>query len=180
MHSLTAPAHLLLPTGEWRLDLDRSLLGFSVEKVAFGTVRGRFAEATASVTVTPGQTIATGALRSAGIDTGDERRDAHLRGEGFLDALGHPEIAFRASVVEPSGRRWRIGGELTIRDVTRPVELIVHAGQGRDAESRRLLVSGEIDRYDFGLRWNRAIEATGTVARIVRFAFDLTLTRATG
>jgi polyisoprenoid-binding protein YceI len=178
MHSVTAPAQLLLPTGEWRLDLDRSRLGFSVEKLAFGTVRGRFRDAAASVTVTPEQTVATGSIRVAGIDTGDERRDAHLRGEGFFDALQYPKISFRTSVVEPIGHRWLTTAELTIRDVTRAVELVVHAGQSPDVEYRRLLVYGEIDRFDFGVRWNRAIEATGTVARIVRVAFDLTLARA--
>jgi hypothetical protein len=69
MHSVTAPAQLLLPTGEWQLDLDRSRLGFSVEKLAFGTVRGHFRDAAASITVTPEQTVATGSLRVAGIDT---------------------------------------------------------------------------------------------------------------
>jgi hypothetical protein len=113
-------------------------------------------------------------VRSAGsVDTGDERRDAHLRGDGFLAVLEHPEISFEMSDIEQVGHLWQIAADVTIRNRTRVVEMVVHIGENSDTERRRLMIYGQLDRHEFGLRWNRAIEAAGAVAPVVRFAFDL-------
>jgi polyisoprenoid-binding protein YceI len=113
-------------------------------------------------------------VRVASIATGNADRDAHLLAPGFFAAGTYPEITFRASRMEAlADGRWRIGGELTIRDRTRPVELIA----SRRAHAR-LRVDGEIDRRDFGLTWSRAIEATGAVGVTVRLELDLGLERA--
>jgi polyisoprenoid-binding protein YceI len=178
MHSVSAPLRAILPNGAWRLDPDHSLLGFSVEKLGYGTVRGRFREVAATVTVTSEETIATGSIRAGSVDTGDERRDAHLRGDGFFAVLEHPEISFEMSDIEQVGHLWQIAADVTIRNSTRVVEMVVDIGENSDAERRRLMICGQLERYAFGLRWNRATEATGAVAPVVRFAFDLALERA--
>jgi polyisoprenoid-binding protein YceI len=108
-------------------------------------------------------------VRVASIATGNGDRDAHLR--SFFAAEAFPEIAFASrEIVAVDERCFRVRGEFTIRDQQREVELIATR---RDAH--RIEVRGEIDRREFGLTWNRAIEATGAVSTTIRIALDLRL-----
>jgi polyisoprenoid-binding protein YceI len=162
-----------LPDGRWRIDAARSRIGFSVRKLGVGTVRGCFAEANGELIADSGRVSASGSVQVAGISTGDATRDAHLRGPGFFAADDHPEISFASSEITPLDERTlAIRGRLTIRGVERELELVATVA----AENpRRLEVRGEIDRRDYGLTWNRGIEATGVVSTRVQIELDLEL-----
>jgi polyisoprenoid-binding protein YceI len=172
------PQFGLLPEGHWRIDPSRSRLEFSVRKLGAGTVHGRFADADGHLVVEAGQASASGSVRVASIATGSEDRDAHLRAAGFFAADAYPEIAFASRAIVPDDERgYRICGDLTIRGQTREVELIAALPVGPDVQ-QRIEVRGQIDRRDFGLTWNRAIEMTGAVSTTVRIELDLQLVRA--
>lgn len=154
----------------WQVNPSRSSVGFAIRKLGAGTVHGRFTDF-------EGALDRGGSVRVASIATGDAKRDEHLLAPGFFAADEHPLMSFairRVDVLEDGARR--IAGELTIRDRTRPVELLARPGSG-GGERRRLRLTGELDRGDFGLVWNRAIEATGAVGMKVALELDLELSR---
>jgi polyisoprenoid-binding protein YceI len=155
--SANAPTLVRLPVG--RVDPSRSRIGFTIRKLGAGTVRGRFAAVRGELT----SAGACGHVRVADIDTGDALRDHHLQNLFAADTC--PEITFASSTVDGT----RVRGELTIRGVTREIELTV-AVRGRRFEAR-----GELDRRDFGLTWNRAIEASGAVGTAVQIELDVQL-----
>ncbi len=165
----------LLSDGVWRVDPSRSRVGFRVRKLGAGTVRGSFGGARGELRAEGGRATASGAVAVAELDSGSADRDEHLCGPGFFAAETYPEIAFSSREIAPCEDGLRILGELTIRDRSREVELIATAAE---RPARRLRVRGEIDRHDFGLTWNRAIEATGVVASTVRIELELALVRA--
>jgi polyisoprenoid-binding protein YceI len=141
----------------WQVDPSRSSVGFAIRKLGAGVVRGRFTDF-------EGALDRGGSVRVASIATGDAKRDEH------------PLIGFsiaRIDVLDDGA--WRIAGELTIRDRTRPVELL--ARHEADGQRRRLRLTGEVDRRAFGLVWNRAIEATGAVGTQVALELDRELRR---
>jgi polyisoprenoid-binding protein YceI len=153
----------------WQVDPSRSRVGFAIRKLGAGTVRGRFTDF-------EGALDRGGSVRVASIATGDAKRDEHLLAPNFFAADEHPLIGFRIARIDVADDgAWRIASELTIRDRTRPVELRARqeTGDGR----RHLRLTGEIDRRDFGLVWNRAIEATGAVGNQVALELDLELSR---
>ena len=100
-------------------------------------------------------------------DTCDEQRDAHLRSPDFLDAATHPTIGFVATDVQGEGDAWRVRGDLTIRGVTRPVTLEVAVdGEGDDPWGNHrvgLTATTTIDRTQWGLTWNAALETGGVL-----------------
>jgi polyisoprenoid-binding protein YceI len=160
----------LLDRQTWQVDPSHSSVGFAIRKLGAGTVHGRFNEF-------EGVLDHGGTVRVASIATGNADRDAHLLAPGIFAADEHPLIGFeirRVDVLDDGA--WRIAGALTIRDRTRPVELVAHHVT-RGEERRRLRLTGQIDRRDFGLTWNRAIEATGAVGSKVRLELDLELSR---
>ena len=152
----------------WTIDPDHSHVGFGVRHLAIATVRGRFRLFGGTVETdddgTPHRIEAT--ADAASIDTGVERRDAHLRSADFLDADAHPVLALASTrlVAEGAGRA-RIEATLAMRGATHPVTLELRwhgpvTGTGGEA---RLVgeATGTIRRSQWGLTWNRAIEAGG-------------------
>lgn len=147
----------------------------SVEAVArhmmVARIRGRFADFSGTIDVAenPVDSSATVTIDAASVHTAEPRRDAHLRSADFLDAENHPTLTFRTQGLRPgpSQAEWLLDGELTIRGTTRPVTLearflgavIDHRGRHRIMFS----ATTEIDREDFGLVWNQALEAGGVV-----------------
>jgi polyisoprenoid-binding protein YceI len=126
-----------------------------------------------------------GSIRVASLETLDARRDEHLRSPDFFDVERFPEIAFEADdiVLNGDGKSFLVPGELTIKDVTRPVLLdgaFRGAGVHPDGGERiAFALRGELDRTDFGLAWNRAIETGGVlVGNAVELALDVSAVRA--
>jgi polyisoprenoid-binding protein YceI len=131
-------------------------------------VRGHFSEFSGAIHVTedPEGSSAELVIRASSIDTGSEDRDKHLRSADFLDLERFPEIRFKSTKVElPGENRLVVTGDLTIRDVTRPVVLQAEfTGLSEDPWGDRragFSATTEIDREEFGASWNLALEAGG-------------------
>ncbi|WP_243664887.1 YceI family protein [Rhodothermus marinus] len=122
---------------------------------------------------------ATATIRVASINTGIERRDNHLRSPDFFDAEKYPEIRFVSKEVRNiQGNKFQLVGDLTIKDVTKEVVLDVEflgTAQGMQGELRAAFTArGTIDRFDYGLQWNRLTEAGGVVVgREVTLLIDI-------
>jgi polyisoprenoid-binding protein YceI len=172
---LTIPA-----PGTYLLDQAHRRVGFVARHMMVSKVRGQFAEATAAITVaeSPLNSSVTATIEAASIHTGQPDRDAHLRSGDFLDAEKYPTLEFRSTGVKShSGNRFVLTGDLTIRDVTRPVELDVEfEGVGRSPFGQDIFgftATTEIDREDFGLTWNVALETGGVlVGRKVKIEIE--------
>ncbi|GII63481.1 polyisoprenoid-binding protein [Sphaerisporangium krabiense] len=157
-------------SGTFDLDAAHSIVGFTAKHMMVTKVRGRFQDFTGSVTIAenPLESSAELTIRTASIDTGSTDRDNHLRSEDFLAVDKFPELTFRsARVVEHSGDDFTVVGDLTIRDVTKQVTLKVeYGGAGTNpwgAEVFGFSIETEIDREDFGLTWNVALETGGVL-----------------
>lgn len=158
-------------TGTWTIDSAHSVAEFSVKHMMVSTVKGRFREVEGALSIDeerPERSSVSATIAAGSIDTGVEMRDNHLRSADFFEAETYPALTFRSTSVERvDDERWRIAGELTIRDVTRPVVLETEfEGQIRDAYGKQraaFTATTQINRKDFGLNWNGAIEAGGVV-----------------
>ena len=162
-----------LPT-TWTMDPAHSSVEFAIKHMMMTTVRGRFKTLEATLSGDPehpenGRVEVV--LDVASIDTGVADRDAHLRSGDFFDAEKYPQITFRSTGVDGSfreeGDRFRLHGELTIRDTTLPVTLdCVFEGRGKDPWGKQRLgftARGELDRREWGLKWNQVIETGGVL-----------------
>lgn len=154
-------------SGTWLLDMAHSEIGFSVRHAGISKVRGRFTEATAEARVRESLADASlhATVKTASFDSGDANRDAHVRGADFFDVEKYPEMTFRATNIEGDGEDYTLTGDLTIKGVTKPVELEVEfTGVAVDpfgATRAGFSAESEISRKDFGLTWNAALETGG-------------------
>jgi polyisoprenoid-binding protein YceI len=155
---------------EWKIDAAHSLVQFAVKHMMFTTVRGRFTDVQGTIHCVdesdPTSASVEATISAASIDTGDAQRDTHLRSPDFLDVEEFPTISFKSTRVERTAQdQLRITGDLTIRDVTRGVVLdTTFNGRGTNPWGQE--VSGftaetRINRKDFGLTWNAALESGG-------------------
>jgi polyisoprenoid-binding protein YceI len=156
--------------GTYVLDPTHTRIGFVARHLMVTKVRGHFADFDGSITVAedPTQSTAEATLRTVSIDTGTADRDNHLRSGDFLEAEKYPEITFRnARVLSQDGTGFRVVGDLTIKDVTKQVELAVELdGVAKDPwgnEKLAVTASTEIDREEFGMTWNVALETGGVL-----------------
>ena len=172
-----------LPAGHYDLDPAHSRLGFAVRHAMVTTVRGAFSDVTGSADLDPAGTSSVYVeIAAASVDTRQPDRDAHLRGADFLDAERFPTLVFAASEVEFTETAVRLAGELTIRDVTRPLEVVLEfVGRVRDPFGNdRVGLEGSVvvDRREWGLTWNAALEAGGVlVANRVTLEFEVAAVR---
>ncbi|MEV4761432.1 YceI family protein [Micromonospora chokoriensis] len=172
---------LTIPTaGTYALDVAHKRVGFVARHMMVSKVRGEFNEATATITVAedPLQSSVVATIQAASIDTTQADRDAHLRSPEFLDSDKFPTLEFRSTGVNSrNGNEFVLAGELTIKDVTRPVELEVEfEGVGRSPFGQDIFgfsASTEIDREEFGLTWNVALETGGVlVSRKIKIEIE--------
>ncbi len=154
--------------GTWTIDPTHTAIEFEAKHLMIAKVKGRFAEFDGALTVAddPTQSVVSVTIKAASIDTRTEQRDEHLRSPDFLEVDKYPEIAFVSTSLEhEDGDDWRINGDLTIHGVTKPVTLKTeYEGQAGDPwGGQRVAFSAEtkIDREDWGLTWNQALEAGG-------------------
>jgi polyisoprenoid-binding protein YceI len=164
-NGLTIPA-----PGTYDLDPAHKLVGFVARHMMVAKVRGEFREATATITVAedPLQSSVSATIQAASITTNQTDRDNHLRSGDFLETEKYPTLEFRSTgVKEVNGSEFVLDGELTIKGITRPVELTVEfEGAGRNPYGKDIFgfsASTEIDREDYGLTWNVAIEGGGVL-----------------
>ncbi len=155
----------------WDIDTVHSSVGFTVRHLVISKVHGRFARWSGTLALDdarPERSRVEARIEAASIDTHEPQRDAHLRSADFLDAERHPEITFHSTATTRAGDgRFELAGDLTIAGVTRPVRLEVEAlGRAKDpwgGERAGFSARTTIDRSDFGLVWNQALEAGGVV-----------------
>jgi polyisoprenoid-binding protein YceI len=145
------------PAGTWAVDPVHSTVGFEVAYMA-GTFRGTFREIDARLTVDGEHARLEGSARVASVDVKDENLSAHLQSPDFFDAERHPELRFAADEIRVDGERVSVPGEITIKGVTRPVEVTgaVAAPMADPYGNERigLRLTAVVDRTDFGLNWN--------------------------
>jgi polyisoprenoid-binding protein YceI len=156
--------------GTYTLDPNHQRVGFVARHLMVSKVRGHFQEATATITITedPLESSVTATLNAASITTGNEQRDGHLKSGDFLDVEKFPTLEYRSTGVKSiEGNQLVLAGELTIRDVTVPVDLDVELeGVGRSPFGHDVFgfsAIGEIDREAFGITWNMALETGGVM-----------------
>jgi len=155
-------------TTAWKLDPAHTVVEFSAKHMMITTVRGRIAEVEGTIYTderNPGKSSVDVTLKGASLDTRNDQRDQHLRSADFLNVEQFPEITFRSTRIEGGQENFKLTGDLTIRDVTRPVTLDVEfGGKNKDpwgGERVGFSASAKIDRRDFGLTWNQALETGG-------------------
>jgi len=156
--------------GTYALDKGHTTIEFVGRHLMITKVRGRFTEFDGQLVIgeAPEDSSVEVTIDTASVDTSDEKRDGHLRSADFLDVENYPTIAFRSTSVE-MGRDGtaKVTGDLTVKDVTRPVTLDVEfdGAQADPWGGQRLgfSASAEIDREDWGLTWNVALETGGVL-----------------
>jgi polyisoprenoid-binding protein YceI len=169
--SLREPEGVTLPEpGTYALDPAHTTVEFVGRHLMITKVRGRFTDFSGQIVIgaTPAESSVEVTIKTASIESSDEKRDGHLRSPDFLDADKYPTMTFKSTAVDV-GRdgTGKVTGDLTVKDVTRPVTLDVEfeGAQPDPWGGQRLGFSAtaEIDREDWGLTWNVALETGGVL-----------------
>jgi polyisoprenoid-binding protein YceI len=171
--------------GTWEIDPAHSSIAFWARHLVVAKVRGHFGSFAGVIHVAenPAESWAEATIDAATIDTANETRDAHLRSPDFLHVERFPALRFRSTGLGRTGESsFRLDGELTIRDVTRPVALdVAYEGLTPDPWGNTRAVfyaTTEIDREEFGITWNQALESGGVlVGRTVRIELEIEAVR---
>lgn len=153
----------------WEIDPAHTLLEFSAKHMMFTTVRGRFREFSGTLNLNEDdltKSSVEGTVDAASLTTGNPDRDAHLRSADFFDVEQYPAMAFKSTRIQPAdGKQFKLVGDLTIKDVTREIVLdTTYEGPSKDPwGNQRMAFSAQstLNRKDFGLNWNVALEAGG-------------------
>lgn len=166
-----------LPTGTWQLDPVHSSVGFEIPYLV-GTFRGQFREVAGGLIVDGDEARLHGSAPVASVDVKEENLSAHLLSPDFFDAERNPELRFESSDIRRSGDDITVLGEITIKGVTKPVELTGTIADPVDhyAGGRRLGLRLEttIDRTDFGVNWNMSLpDGRPALADEVKIVADL-------
>jgi polyisoprenoid-binding protein YceI len=179
-----ASAVSAIPAGRWSVDASRSSVTFSVKHMMLATMNGRFHDFDGTLEIGTGAPHATGAVKAASIDTNEAVRDEHLRrSPDFFDVERYPEISFDANRIDHlDGGRLRIVGDLTMRSVTREIQLDARLnGTPRETgeqERIELTLRGALNRKDFGLSWNQTLDTGGVLlGDKVKIALTITAVR---
>jgi polyisoprenoid-binding protein YceI len=156
---------------EWKLDRAHSGVTFSIKHMVISEVTGKFRDFAITLTSSKDDftdAVLEGTIKVQSLDTDNEGRDRHLKTDDFFNAGQFPEIKFKSTSVEKVGdKNYKINGELTIRDVTKKVtwDAVLNgtliSKQGTRAAWKATLA---VNRFDYGLKWDRLTEAGGLVA----------------
>ena len=165
----------------WKIDPAHSNVEFAVKHLMISTVKGRFSDVEGEIVIAdadPSKSSVVATLKAASIDTRTGQRDDHLRSADFLDAVNFPEITFKSTRITGDASEFKVTGDLAIRGVTREVTLdATHEGAGKDpwgGDRIAFSATTKLDRRDFGLTWNQAIEAGGVlVGNDVKVSIDV-------
>ncbi len=156
--------------GTYVLDAAHKRVGFVVRHLMVSKVRGNFGEASATITIgeDPLQSSVTATIATESVFTGQPDRDNHLRTGDFFEVAKYPTIEFRSTGIRSfEGNEFVLEGELTIKGITKPVELLVEfEGVGRSPYGHDVFgfsATTEIDREDWGLTYNMALESGGVM-----------------
>lgn len=171
---------------KWEMDVSHSSVGFAVDHMAFSETTGKFKKFSGSFT-TPDDNFnsisGTVTIQVESIDTDNADRDKHLRSADFFESDKYPTITFAAKSIKKSGKNVTIGGDLTMKGVTKPVSLTGQfKGVGKGAFGGTIAgffrLETKVNRKDYGLTWNKALEAGGfLVGEEVRIVISSELTK---
>ena len=156
---------------KWKIDSMHSEIGFKVKHLMFTNVRGTFKEYDADIRMDEsdfGSADIRVTINPASVNTGDEKRDGHIRNADFFDTENFKEISFTGNSIQKNSRTsYILNGELTMKGITNPVRLNVEfGGMIKDPWGNQkavFQVTGQIHRKDWGLNWNAALEAGGVL-----------------
>jgi polyisoprenoid-binding protein YceI len=166
MSAVSPTSANVVPVGKWSVDATRSSVAFAVKHMMFATVNGCFRKFDGILELGSDPPRASGVVQAATIDTSEPVRDEHVRhSPDFFDAERYPEITFTSTRIDYLDRgRLHIAGELTMRGVTREIKLDGQInGTGPGNGRIELTLRGELNRRDFGLTWNQAVETGGAL-----------------
>jgi polyisoprenoid-binding protein YceI len=178
-------ATLIAPETEtqtsWKIDPSHSNVEFSAKHLMITTVRGRISDVEGTIIVdeqNPAKSKVDVTLKAVTLDTRIEQRDQHLRSADFLDVENFPNIAFQSKRIEGGREEFKLYGDLTIRGTTREIVLdVTFEGKQKDpwgGERVGFNAKGKLDRREFGLTWNQALETGGVVVgNDIRVSIDV-------
>jgi polyisoprenoid-binding protein YceI len=156
----------------WDIDPSHSQVGFAVKHLMITDVKGDFKKFAGTVEMDdkdPTKSKIDLTIETDSISTGDEKRDAHLKGPDFFDAAKFPKLTFKSTKIAKVGKdKYKVTGDLTMRDQTKPVELMVE-GPGKAIKDpwggTRTAVSaqGKLKRKAWGITWNKDLDGGGVV-----------------
>jgi polyisoprenoid-binding protein YceI len=181
---MTTPAAATTTT--WKLDATHTSVEFSAKHLMITTVKGRFADMAGTITVngdSPAAASVDVTIQAASIDSRTEGRDQHLRSADFLDVEKFPTITFKSTKLEGARDEFKMTGDLTIHGVTKSITLdVTNEGEVKDPWGGRRMgftATGKIDRREFGLVWNGALEAGGVlVGTDIKIQIDAQIVQA--
>ena len=162
----TVPGYV---AGTWEIDPVHSEVGFVARHMMVSKVRGRFTSFSGELVLgeDPLQSSVTATIDLTSIQTGNEQRDQHIRSADFFEVDKYQTMTYRSAGVRPEGDHYVLEGELTLKDVTKPVELTLELnGFGPDpfgGTRAGFTASGEINRRDFGVNFSAPMETGGVV-----------------
>ena len=155
----------------WKIDPVHSSITFAIDYMVLSEVTGNFKEYNSTMTSDgemPGMSTVNVAIKTASINTDNEKRDGHLRSADFFDAQNHPEISFVSTSLERGeGNSYKVVGDLTMRGVTKPISIDAqYMGEVKDMRGnirRGFRGTATLKRNDFGVKYNSALEGGGLV-----------------
>ncbi|MHB0929239.1 MAG: YceI family protein [Candidatus Nanopelagicales bacterium] len=156
-----------LAEGTWAIDPSHSEVGFTVRHLMVSKVRGTLAGVAGTITVSDAEVAVAATVDAASINTRDENRDGHIKSADFFDVENHPTWTFASTGFQAKGNDIKLTGDLTLRGVTKSVELDVEfVGVNTDPWGNTKAgfeAKGEINRKDFGVEWNAPLETGGVL-----------------
>jgi polyisoprenoid-binding protein YceI len=167
-----------LPAGTYTIDASHSRVGFSARHAMVTKVRGSFNDYTGSAVVADGAATIAIEINVASVDTRSADRDGHLQSADFFDVANFPKITFKSTSVKDGGEGLVVEGDLTIKDVTKPITIeFEYTGTAKDPfgnDRYGFEGASEINRKDFGLTWNAALETGGIlVSENIKLEFEI-------
>jgi polyisoprenoid-binding protein YceI len=162
----------LAPASTWDLDPVHSSVEFSVRHLMVTTVKGHFQKVTGVVELDEKDAAKSKvevSIDTASIDTREAKRDAHLKSPDFFDAAKYPAVTFKSTKIEKAGKgKFKVTGDLSMHGVTKPVVLLVEGPSASIKDPygrtvRGVMATGKLDRKDWGMAWNKALDSGGFV-----------------
>jgi polyisoprenoid-binding protein YceI len=172
---------------KWNIDASHSTAEFSVRHMMITNVKGRFGTLEGTVEYDPAHPELSkfeATIDAASIDTRDEKRDAHLRSADFFDVENNPKLTFKSREIKKTADGFTAVGDLTMRGVTKPITLEIEGPTEPNKDpwgNTRIGASAhaKINRKDWGLNWNAALEAGGVlVGETVKISLEVSLVQA--
>lgn len=174
-----------LTPGTWNIDPVHSSVNFVVRHLMVSKVRGKFGAFNGTITIDENRLASsvTASVDMVSVSTGDDNRDGHLRTNDFFDVETYPTMTFTSTEVRPDGGDYVLVGDLTIKGVTKQVQFdLEFDGVSPDpwgGTRAGFSAEGEIDRRDFGLEWNMALDSGGLlVGEKVKISLDIQAVKA--